>query len=296
MLRKFLLSTVSLSVMVALCTVMLLATVAFAQTGTADDDAVDDETAIAVVANAEVATVTQTVPVTLTLAIPGPTGTITVEVPMFLFLNIRIGFSPEMTPTVEVTSTFLTGNDEDDVTGVITDTVITDTDTTDADSAADATPTTLATVEPTSTPTVEPTVTPNVDAPTATPIATPTETPTAEPTPQPEAIAPSCPDPSTVITSPGVNEVVSGTVDIYGTAVGNNFQYYKVEYSEGADIDPEGTFAFLSDARVQITGGLLSSFDSTQFANGAYTLKLTVVDNSGNFPPACTVTVFVENP
>jgi hypothetical protein len=98
-----------------------------------------------------------------------------------------------------------------------------------------------------------------------------------------------------VITSPGEGQVISEQVNILGTANHENFQYYKVEYAQGANIDPNDTFSYLADARVQVTGGLLASFDSTNFANGPYTLKLTVVDNSGNFPPPCTVSVTVEN-
>jgi hypothetical protein len=108
-------------------------------------------------------------------------------------------------------------------------------------------------------------------------------------------VAPLCPDPRSVITSPGVNQVVSGTAQILGTATHENFQYYKVEYAQGADIDPNNSFAYLADARVQVVGGLLAAFDSSNLSNGAYTIKLTVVDTSGNFPPPCTVSVVIEN-
>jgi hypothetical protein len=98
-----------------------------------------------------------------------------------------------------------------------------------------------------------------------------------------------------VIVAPGVGQRVSGTVNILGTATHENFQYYKVEYAEGENVDPSSDFSYLADARVQITGGLLATFDSTNVANGPYTFKLTVVDTSGNFPPPCTVSVVVEN-
>jgi hypothetical protein len=98
-----------------------------------------------------------------------------------------------------------------------------------------------------------------------------------------------------VIVAPGVGQTITGAVNILGTAAHENFLYYKVEYAQGEDVDVDSTFSYLADARVQVTGGLLASFDSRNLDNGVYTLKLTVVDASGNFPPPCTVSVVVAN-
>jgi hypothetical protein len=219
----------------------------------------------------------------LTLTIPSPTGPITVEVPIFLSLNIHIGISPELTTTLEVTPSVVTGVE------------VTPTATAEA--------TVENTVEaPTVVPRVTSTPTPDALAPTATALpdeAEPTAVllPTATPTqtPEPLAAAPLCPDPRAAIVAPGVGQSVSGTVNILGTANHENFQYYKVEYAEGENVDPDNTFSYLADARVQVTGGLLAAFDSTNYTNGPYTLKLTVVDASGNFPPPCTVSIVIAN-
>jgi hypothetical protein len=279
MLRKTL-----FSITVALLGVTMLVMGVAAQTGSNlnDEDTEGDVSSVVVVQDIISANVTQTVPITLTLSITGPDGPVTVEVPISLALNIRIGLSPQLTATVDVTSTVVT--DEEDVEDAATPTA------TATVAPATPTPTEEATTEETE---ATATPVPTVAKPTATPAITVTLVPTD--TPEPVAAAPSCPDPRAVITSPGVNQVVSGTVDIYGTAENPNFQYYKVEYAEGADVDPDSTFAFLADARVQITGGLLTSFDSTNFVNGPYTIKLTVVDNSGNFPPPCAVSIVIEN-
>ena len=287
MLQKAVWSAV-VSVMVTLVSLPLLGMGVMAQSDTTRDTAQSvDEPGFAVQPNVAAARVTQTVPVTLTLTIPGPTGPITVEVPIFLNLDISIGISPELTTTVDVTSSVVS----DDVTDV------------------DATP--VATLE--STPTALPTPTPTAVDPTATPA--PTESATAEPeatepplpTPTPEVIleptataesvvdAPLCPDPRAVIVAPGVGQVISGDVNILGTATHEEFQYYKGEYAPGADIDPNETFVYLADARTQVTGGILATFDSTIVDNGDYTLKLTVVDRVGNFPPPCTVSVVIAN-
>jgi hypothetical protein len=247
----------------------------------------DAETpAVSVLPNAAAANVVQTVPVTLTLTLPGPTGPVTVEVPVFLSLEIHIAISPELTPTLAITPSVVTEEDETPVVTVEATEEISDRFPGSGEDEQDMTPTSTPT-EP------APTATPVPVEPEATEVPLPTATPTA--TPEPVAAAPVCPDPHAVIVSPGVGETVSGTVNILGTATHENFLYYKLEYAPGENVDPDATFSYLADARVQVTGGLLASFDSTNLANDAYTLKLTVVDNSGNFPPPCTVSIVVAN-
>jgi hypothetical protein len=260
------------------------------------------------------ASLAQAVPLTLTVSVPVPTGTITVEVPVFLLLDLRIGIGDSITAALAVTPSQVITQSERVTLPVSGRTSAPVAAVTPAATAAATTP--APTVQPTRaaagatlTPTpadaateapaedeepAEPTPTPQ-PAPTATPIL---DTPTPEPTPTEEAgeiLAPICADAGASITAPGVNQVVSGTVNILGTASHPNFQYYKVEYAPGAGVSPDDTFAYLSDARTQVQGSVLASFDSTQFTNGPYTFKLTVVDNTGNFPPPCTVTVVIEN-
>ncbi|MCC6454878.1 MAG: hypothetical protein IT328_08055 [Caldilineaceae bacterium] len=275
MLRKAL-----LSITVALLTLMLLVMGVMAQS-----DEATGSPAFTVVPSVAAASVTQTVPVTLTLSLPSPAGPITVEVPIFLSLDIRIGISPELTTTVEVTPSVVTEVDVIEAEATATEESVVTVPTV-------ASPTAVATSTPTDEP---PAATPTPEAVEPTPEPLPTATPLPTETPEPVVVAPLCPDPRSVITSPGVNQVLSGTAQILGTATHENFQYYKVEYAQGADIDPNNTFAYLADARVQVIGGLLATFDSSNLSNGAYTIKLTVVDTSGNFPPPCTVTVVIEN-
>jgi hypothetical protein len=106
-------------------------------------------------------------------------------------------------------------------------------------------------------------------------------------------MAPSCPDPRAVITSPGVNQIISGVVEISGTAVHEQFQYYKVEYAPGAQAD--AGFVYISGSDRPVLNGRLVSFDSRTVPNGTYTLRLTTIDQTGNYPPPCQVTVTVRN-
>ena len=43
------------------------------------------------------------------------------------------------------------------------------------------------------------------------------------------------------------------------------------------------------------SGGLLGNLNSSGVANGTYTVQLVVVDNTGNYPTPCRVTVVVQN-
>ena len=104
------------------------------------------------------------------------------------------------------------------------------------------------------------------------------------------ALPPACPDPSVRITSPGIDAHLSGVVSVAGTAAIPNFQYYKVEFAAG---DPPQSWHVLGDVRRrQVSEGVLETFNAGTFAPGVYYLRLTVVDQTGNFPVApCAVRV-----
>ncbi|MHB1133549.1 MAG: hypothetical protein ACYC4L_14350 [Chloroflexota bacterium] len=82
-----------------------------------------------------------------------------------------------------------------------------------------------------------------------------------------------------MIASPGQGERLTGNVTISGTAVVNNFQFYKLEFALA-----NAGFALIGDLmRTPVTDGTLGTWDSTRVPDGAYTLRLTVVDNAGNY-------------
>jgi transcriptional regulator with XRE-family HTH domain len=163
----------------------------------------------------------------------------------------------------------------------------------------------IVVAEPTATPTETPiplptaTDVPAVIAPPPDEVAPPAEdaavllpTPTPEPV-EVAVVAPVCPDPRSVLISPGVNQVVSGVVGVTGSATHENFQYYKLEYAPGANA--AGGFVYFDGSDRQVSGGQLGSLNTTLLPNGVYTLQLIVVDGSGNFPPPCSVTVELQN-
>lgn len=176
-------------------------------------------------------------------------------------------------------------------------------------------PTATATLTPiptaTNTPLPPPTQTPvPAPTPTATPTATPTEEPPEEAPPPPQqqepappAIVPvSCPDSRLAISSPGINQTVSGVVPITGRATHEQFNFYKLEFASGANASQGFTWFDGSDRSggggakgPPVESGTLGHFNSAGVANGAYTIRLTVVDTSSNYPAPCQVSINVQN-
>ena len=115
--------------------------------------------------------------------------------------------------------------------------------------------------------------------------------PTDTPAPAAPVAAAACPDSRAIISSPGNQQVLSGVVVVLGTASHEQFQYYKIEYAPAGS---EG-FNYLNGGNSQVMNGVLITFDTTSLANGAWTLRLIVVDQTGNFPPPCQVTVQIAN-
>lgn len=145
---------------------------------------------------------------------------------------------------------------------------------------------------------------PTIAPPTPTPTpATPTATSRPRPTPRevatvvpPTATLPPpapCPDENVRITLPGMNASISGRVAIQGTANHDRFQFYKVEYGQG---EQPASWHVISDVRTNpVLNGVLEEVDTTRLPNGIYWLRLTVVDQTGNFPPPCRVRVVIDN-
>lgn len=151
----------------------------------------------------------------------------------------------------------------------------------------------LAEGEPSATPTLPlPEITPTHTAtlrprPTARP--QPTLAPLDTPTPAPQR--PSCPDPRAVITAPGLNAQVSGMVPILGNATHEAFTYYKLEYGAGAN---PNVWSYFDGGERPVQGGQLGTLNAGALAPGTYSIRVVVVDTSGNFPPPCQTIVVIR--
>lgn len=102
-----------------------------------------------------------------------------------------------------------------------------------------------------------------------------------------------CSGGNAAILAPQSGATVTGVVQIEGTAsLGGDFQYYKLE------VAPVGTEAWgnlVGDAREQVVNGQLGVWDSAAVADGAYTIRLRVVDPTGNYCEVTVTNIVVQN-
>jgi hypothetical protein len=152
-------------------------------------------------------------------------------------------------------------------------------------------PLAASTLTPTSPPaTMTPTPTATRVRPTQQKPPTPTSEVVGTPTPVVRPAA--CPNPNVRITSPGLNQVVQGNVPVRGTASHESFQYYKVEVGQGSN--PREWTVVGQLHQTPVNGGLLETFNASAYPPGTYTLRLVVVDQTGNYPEPCQVTIAVQ--
>jgi hypothetical protein len=134
------------------------------------------------------------------------------------------------------------------------------------------------------TPSVVPTVQPTAVAPEA--------TATLAPAPPAFLVEIGCPDPRAQFTEPAAGQLLSGAVTIQGTADIPKFSFYKFEIKGPLTNGEWWTLGEL--ARAPVNNGVLGNWDAAPVAHdapGLYLFRLTVVDDTGNYPPPCTVPV-----
>jgi hypothetical protein len=145
-------------------------------------------------------------------------------------------------------------------------------------------------------PALNPLPTPTIDL-----LATSTATLVVEPTGEGESLA-QTPVPGTAvvqagcipeevfISSPDNNEVVSGVVEIRGSANIADFGFYKFEISAANT----NSWLTIQAGDQPTVDDMLGFWDTTQLDPGNYSLRLVVVDNQGLQRDPCAVAVTVE--
>jgi hypothetical protein len=101
-----------------------------------------------------------------------------------------------------------------------------------------------------------------------------------------------CPDPRAHIVSPSAGQAVSGSVALTGTANGDTFQGYLLEYASG--VNPAQGYVEFGRSLQPVSDGLLGTFEAGSLAPGMYTLVLKVIDQAGASYPPCIITVAVQ--
>ena len=122
-------------------------------------------------------------------------------------------------------------------------------------------------------------------APTASPtslVAVLTSTPAAQS---------SCPNPNAAITYPGMNSMVSGLIEIRGTATQPDMQYWKVEYRT----EITTAYSGLNNTTTAVTDGVLARWSTKTVPNGVYFIRLVVVQKDGNFATPCEIRITIAN-
>jgi hypothetical protein len=99
-------------------------------------------------------------------------------------------------------------------------------------------------------------------------------------------------DPIARITSPQPGAVVRDVVVITGSASHPSFSFYKVEFA----VEPGANWSVIGDTHAaQVTDGALAQWDTRSVPDGSYSLRLTVVDQSGNYKEDVVRQVVVAN-
>jgi hypothetical protein len=91
---------------------------------------------------------------------------------------------------------------------------------------------------------------------------------------------------------------VRGTLALTGTADSDQlgqksgFGYYKIEIGTG---EKPNAWRLLAKSTQPVADGPLGTWDTTGMPNDTYTIRLTVVDVTGNYGPWQEITVHVAN-
>jgi hypothetical protein len=108
---------------------------------------------------------------------------------------------------------------------------------------------------------------------------------TAVATPDVALTAQGCTDLRAQITQPEPGSDVPEVFTVSGTALVEDFQYYQIE------IRPDDTdlYTFYDQVETAVVGGALAQVNTSYFDHGLHWVRLTVVDNGGNFPETCAI-------
>jgi hypothetical protein len=94
-----------------------------------------------------------------------------------------------------------------------------------------------------------------------------------------------CTDPGTHISAPLAGAQIDGVFTVFGTAQVENLDYYKLEIRP----DFAAAYNFYDRYPNPVSDDALGQVNTSLFDDGVYWLRLTVVDNTGNFPPPCDI-------
>jgi parallel beta-helix repeat protein len=95
-----------------------------------------------------------------------------------------------------------------------------------------------------------------------------------------------------IIESPYHGQEVEGTIDIIGTASGEGFEYYTIEYTKNAETE-ESEWLELTNSANSIKNQKMFSIDTTELAEGLYTIRLRVISDNSVYED--TIWILINN-
>ena len=118
--------------------------------------------------------------------------------------------------------------------------------------------------------------------------------PPAKPTPKPSLKPAACAREIQIV-QPREQEHVSGVVQIVGSAKIADFQFYKLEYAASHTPLANAFHSINEVHRTPAWDTVLGTWYVGNMPAGPYTLRLTVVDNRGQYPQPCDVHIHLNN-
>jgi len=97
------------------------------------------------------------------------------------------------------------------------------------------------------------------------------------------------------IDSPLPNTMVQGRVQVKGSALHPQFDFYKVEFGPGESPADDQMAIIGAIHNEQVTNNVLETWDTTIIPDGTYTLRLRVVDITGNYQESVVTRISVNN-
>jgi len=94
------------------------------------------------------------------------------------------------------------------------------------------------------------------------------------------------------LTYPPSGSVVKGEIEVRGTAMVQDFWYYKVEFRFD---DEPNHWRYIYSAYEPVRDGVLAIWDTSPFPDGVYWLRLAVVDRTGNVRPDCEARITITH-
>jgi len=87
---------------------------------------------------------------------------------------------------------------------------------------------------------------------------------------------------------------LEGMVEIWGTVDMADFWYYKVEFAMGAN-PAETDWHWIGEGKDRTINRYLATWNTSGLSPGIYSLRLVVVDKTGNYPPIniCQLQLFI---